>query len=342
MATPITTSEDEDTYKYKYSAGNVSSLPIIQDQQQQQLEDQQQPAEKECNHEHANQRANNIGLFSFAFLAISVASGTVYGWPSLRRQLVHNEGSTLDEASLGMIYTCGSWATQACRFFFGVARDCDRGGTNRTTCASLVCVAAGSFGIAMAGPNDTVALSVSMFFMGMGSGTQLCLQPVAGLFPHSVQGLLISTLSGAFQLAGLVFVVLTAATTDRRAAFGTFAALLLGLTVMAAAILPYGNFTSSSTPPMAEAEMLVTEAETGQIIVDDDSSLSSEKQLSNNNTDGAVCFGSTNPVLPDCRDNELTDKSIATTDVVAESLRDGGDLQHHQDKPVATILRTPE
>ncbi|KAI2497726.1 hypothetical protein MHU86_16768 [Fragilaria crotonensis] len=242
-----------------------------------------------------------IGLYAFAFLTISVASGTVYGWPSLRRQLLKEEGSNLDEASFGVIYTCGSWATQACRFFFGLARDYEKGGTKRTTCASLLCVAAGAFGIAMSGPNDKVALSVSMFFMGMGSGTQLCLQPVAGMFSNDIQGLLISTLSGAFQLAGLVFVALTA-----------------------------GNYGPKSSK----------ETETQELsIVDDD--LPSLVQRSND--ENKVCHDSTDDVLVDRSDNDVTGNDVtAVADTIADCRRNIGDNAQHLDKPVAVILRTAE
>lgn len=271
-----------------------------------------------------------IGLYAFAFLTISVASGTVYGWPSLRRQLLKEEGSTLDEASFGVIYTCGSWATQACRFFFGLARDYEKGGTKRTTCASLLCVAAGAFGIAMSGPNDKVALSVSMFFMGMGSGTQLCLQPVAGMFSNDIQGLLISTLSGAFQLAGLVFVALTAATTDRRAAFGTFAILMLVLTIVAAVILPFGNFTRTLPKETGTQEFSV---------VHDDLPLLEQRS----NDENKVCRDSTDDVLVDRSDNDVTGNDVtAVADTIADCRRNIGDNAQHLDKPVAVILRTAE
>jgi LAT3 family solute carrier family 43 protein 3 len=272
-----------------------------------------------------------MGLFAFAFLTISVASGTVYGWPSLRRHLLKEEGSTLDESSFGIIYTCGSWATQACRFFFGLARDYEKGGTKRTTCASLLCVAAGAFGIAMSGPNDKVALSISMFFMGMGSGTQLCLQPVAGMFPDNVQGLLISTLSGAFQLAGLVFVALTAATTDRRAAFTTFALLIIILTVVAAVILPYGNFASTPTKETEIEEMI-------SIVHDDQQSL--EQRQTNIAND--ECRDLTGEKLMDPRDDGLADNDIAAHDTIADCRGTIGGIAPHQDKPVAAILRTAE
>jgi MFS family permease len=188
-----------------------------------------------------------VGLCFFAFVTVSLASGTVYGWPSLRRQLIV-EGSMLDEKSLGVIYTCGAWATQACRVGFGIARD-RWTGTKITCCISLLCVAGGSLGIAYAGPNNQASLAVSMFFIGLGSGTQICLQPVAGLFSSNYQGTIISSFSGAFQISGLVFVALTSITSDRRKSFASFAGIMLGFVLVAALVLPRCTFKRASTEP---------------------------------------------------------------------------------------------
>jgi hypothetical protein len=60
---------------------------------------------------------------------------------------------------------------------------------------------------------------------------------VAGLFPKHA-GAVLSTLSGAFQISGLVFLVLTHVSDSRKASFLGFAIFILGLTVMAALLLP--------------------------------------------------------------------------------------------------------
>ena len=195
--------------------------------------------------------AHALSLCFFSFLTISLVSGLVYGFPSLRRQLVSKEESDLDERTLGIIYTVGAWTTQSSRFFYGLARDRYLG-TRITTCISILAAAVGCFGIAFASPDDGLVLSISMFFVGMGSGSQLCLQPVAGLFRKNVQGLVLASFSGAFQVAGLVFVALTAITTDRQTAFASFAGLLIALSIAAAFVLPARTFEPNKTTKEVE------------------------------------------------------------------------------------------
>jgi hypothetical protein len=100
--------------------------------------------------------------------------------------------------------------------------------------------AAGSLGMALSDPSNAVALGVSVFALGLGSGVQICVQPVAGLFPNNA-GSILSSLSGAFQTSGLVFLASCNPSNDRRASFLGFAAILVVLTVMAAFLLPEGR-----------------------------------------------------------------------------------------------------
>lgn len=181
-----------------------------------------------------NPRANRWVLFSFSFLSVSFVAGLVYGWPALRQELL-DDGSSLTEKQLGAAFTVGAWSTQGNRFITGLTRD--RFGTRIAACLCLTCAAAGSLGIALSDASNGAALGTSLFFLGVGSGTQLCVQPVAGLFPKHA-GAVLSTLSGAFQISGLVFLVLTHVSDSRKASFLGFAIFILGLTVMAALLLP--------------------------------------------------------------------------------------------------------
>ena len=180
------------------------------------------------------------GLYAFAFGTTCLSSGLVYGWPSLRRLLIQ-EGSTMDERTLGVIFTVGSITTQSCRFFYGIARDRWLG-TKFTACISLLSAAVGSIGIALSNGDNGASLAISMFFVAMGSGSQLCLQPVAGLFDSSIQGAILASLSGAFQISGLVFVALTAISSNRKLAFSSFSAILFGLCLFAGFLLPLNQF----------------------------------------------------------------------------------------------------
>ena len=178
-------------------------------------------------------------LYSFCFLTVSAATGIVYGWPALRKQL-QKDGTTLDESSLGAVYTVGAWSTQGGRFFVGLARD--RFGTKWVVVLCILCVALGSVGVAWSDPSNITALSVSLFLLGLGSGVQLCVQPVAGLFPKTA-GTALASLSGAFQISGLVFLALTTGDSvgTRDVRFSIFALLLIVLCVAAMILLPKGK-----------------------------------------------------------------------------------------------------
>lgn len=176
-------------------------------------------------------------LFSFSFICVSLVAGLAYGWPALRQQLL-SDGSDLTEKQLGAVFTIGAWSTQGGRFITGMARD--RYGTRLAACSCLICTAAGSLGIALSDASNGAALAASLFFVGIGSGTQLCVQPVAGLFPKHA-GAVLSTLSGAFQVSGLIFLILTNVSNSRRGSFLGFAIFLLGLTLVAVYLLPAGG-----------------------------------------------------------------------------------------------------
>jgi LAT3 family solute carrier family 43 protein 3 len=176
-------------------------------------------------------------LYFFSFSSICIVAGVVYGWPALRQQL-KDEGTDLTEKQLGAIFTIGAWSTQGGRFFTGLARD--RFGTRLTACASFLMCTAGSLGMALSDPSNGISLGVSLFALGLGAGVQLCVQPVAGLFPNNA-GSILSSLSGAFQISGLVFLALCNPSNDRRASFLGFAVVLLLLTVMSAFLLPEGK-----------------------------------------------------------------------------------------------------
>jgi len=219
-------------------------------------------------------------LLSLALLVVCLSSGLIYGWPALRSRLLweynNNSGNnskttasanskaipTFTEEQLGLMYTFGSWSTQGGRFFIGLARD--RFGTKIVACASLLALLAGLVGIGLAASADNrngidddddndapsvVVLTISLFLVGLGSGVQLCVQPVAGLFPDHT-GIVLSSLSGAFQVSGLVFLVLTSQQeTSLRTSFFAFGACIVMLIVISAILLPRGDSFLLLPPP---------------------------------------------------------------------------------------------
>ena len=160
--------------------------------------------ENENENEENGIGTKNLLLYLYCFLTTSLVGGTIYGYPALRRQLIHL-GSTVPEKKLGAAYTAGAWSVQGGRLIFGILRD--KFGTRQITQFSFACVIAGAFGIAFQSVSNEYALGVNLFLLGLGSGAQLCVQPVAQLFPkHSA--LFMSGLSGAFQVSGVVYAVL--------------------------------------------------------------------------------------------------------------------------------------
>ena len=81
-----------------------------------------------------------------------------------------------------------------------------------------------------------------MLFVGLGSGSQLCVQPVAGLFHKKNQGTILASLSGAFQISGLIFLILTAISGNRRRSFGGYSGCLVLLTLITFILLPKKQF----------------------------------------------------------------------------------------------------
>ena len=154
------------------------------------------------------------------------------------RQQLQDDGSELSEKALGAVFTVGAWSTQGGRFFTGLARD--RFGTSRVACMCLIIVTLGSLGLALSDPNKSIALGASLFSVGIGSGAQLCMLPVAGLFPEST-GMISSSLAGAFQISGLVFLALTSGSRSRKVVFLGYSAALALLTICAALFLPRGQ-----------------------------------------------------------------------------------------------------
>ena len=100
-------------------------------------------------------------------------------------------------------------------------------------------VAAGAGALASAAPTDDALLTFGMFAVGLGSGVQLCVQPVAALFPECASTVM-SALSGAFQVSGLVFLALTAGD-EREIAFYVFSGAAVVLFCLCYVMLPRGQ-----------------------------------------------------------------------------------------------------
>lgn len=176
-------------------------------------------------------------IYLLAYIITALTSGLVYAWPVLILHL-RKMGSILSNERLTQIYTLGAFSTQGNQLLFGIARD--RYGTKISTVISLVCVVGGLVGISFSDPNGVAQLGVCIFFIGLGSGGQLCLQPVAALFVGWTSTVLLS-LSGAFNLSGLVFIILDRIFDDSKIAFLWFAGVIMLLVIVASLVLPVGS-----------------------------------------------------------------------------------------------------
>ena len=129
-------------------------------------------------------------------------------------------------------------------------------GTRKTATLCVTAAATGIFGIAFTGENDSILLGISLFLVGLGSGGQICLQPVAGLFDDKYQGTVLASLTGAFQISGLVFLILMEISSDRKKSLGPFALSILGLVAIAVKILPTQNFSQKQKEVSRDVEVM--------------------------------------------------------------------------------------
>jgi LAT3 family solute carrier family 43 protein 3 len=237
-------------------------------------------------------RARRWILFTYAFVTACLVAGTVYGWPHLRLQL-KREGSTLTETELGAIYTAGTWSSQGGLFFTGLARD--QYGTRLVACVTLVCTFVGAFGIAFSDPSNGIALGISLFVMSLGSGSYMVMLPVGSLFP-GCSNAIVSSLSGAFQVSGLVFMVLTNisassdAITSTTNAFVGYATVVACLALIAWWLLPAGGSFHL--------------AEDDQNIKEESRPTSDNESSSDNNDDEGDCEDG-EEINPAMQDNQL-------------------------------------
>eukprot|EP01083_Nonionella_stella_P054802 144654_1 len=250
---------------------SLISNPLISEETQISILQLESPAAKPP----LEQRRSLLLIFSVVTIALS--SGLVYGWPTLARSLIKNEHSTLTESQLGLIFTVGSWSTQGGRFFAGLARDWISG-TRTTACVCLLATLGGTLGIAFCSENNIAGLAVSMLCIGIGSGAFFCVQPVAGIFPLKRQGSILSTFSGVFQISGSIFLLLIAISADRRKSFGSFAALLGLLLLVAFRMLPKEHFVKWEENKVANTEHLKDNG------IEDDASVASTNGTTECNT----------------------------------------------------------
>jgi LAT3 family solute carrier family 43 protein 3 len=197
-------------------------------------------------------RQNRWVLYAYALVGVSLTAGAVYGWPSLRQALrtededndaLQEAPSWASERELGAAFTAGAWSSNGLRFVTGMARD--RWGTGAVLATCYVAAALGAVGIAFSTTPWT--MGAALLAQGIGAGVQLCVQPcVAHLFPK-YSGAVLASFSGAFQVSGLAYLVVTKTFSSRQTGFCVYAAAILACALVGLVLLPPTRGTAAAT-----------------------------------------------------------------------------------------------
>jgi len=175
-----------------------------------------------------------------ALLFTALMGGAVYGWSSMRELLLRDQvlydpeecdsialGEVCDsqELSYGVVFTVGSWANQGGRLLVGIVLD--RLGPRRTSAGTVAICGIGAAVFGLTSSETGLLAGLSLIGLG-GGGVLLCLQSTSALFPKN-RSLVMSSLSGSFQLASGVFLIME---TMHRLAQVSKQALFLGYSIV--------------------------------------------------------------------------------------------------------------
>ena len=255
--------------------------------------------------------------FVFAFVSIASSAGLVYGWPALRRNLLQDKNENiLSEEILGAIFTVGSWATLGGSFLTGLCRD--RFGTKVSTAVPILSVTIGCTGIAFAEADNALLLGVSLFLIGLGSGVQIGLHPVAGLFESCHRGTILATFSGAFQVSGLMFLcLLDLISDDRKKSVGSFCVFLLFLFVVSLVITPSEHYEKTNPAKAQHGVIEGRSNERGQQFIETDPTIPEIEYDAENvveRSTGGVTDDTCNSIGERCQQDDVSDACVQRTD----------------------------
>jgi len=146
-------------------------------------------------------------LWLFAFIQVGFLAGATYGWTTLEQILERvgywtNDPST-EETNYGLVYTVGSWFSQAGRLFVGVYLDWF--GVKITTVTGCVMSCAGLVLFAVSNTGMNLVYPAFILISLGGPAVQLATQSVSKLFEN--KAMVMSSLTWAFQLSTLWFML---------------------------------------------------------------------------------------------------------------------------------------
>jgi len=146
-------------------------------------------------------------LWLAAFIQVGFLAGATYGWANLEQILERDGYWTNDpgteETNYGLVYTIGSWFSQAGRLFVGVYLDWFGVKITTVTGCVMCCLGLVLFAISNTGMN-LVYPAFILISLG-GPGVQLATQSVSKLFAN--KAMVMSSLTWAFQLSTLWFML---------------------------------------------------------------------------------------------------------------------------------------
>jgi len=142
-----------------------------------------------------------------AFIQVGFLAGATYGWANLEEILERvgywtNDPST-EETNYGLVYTIGSWFSQAGRLFVGVYLDWF--GVKITTVTGCMMSAAGLVFLAISNTGMNLVYPGFILVSLGGPAVQLATQSVSKLFEN--KAMVMSSLTWAFQLSTLWFML---------------------------------------------------------------------------------------------------------------------------------------
>jgi len=146
-------------------------------------------------------------LWISAFIQVGFLAGATYGWANLEQILERvgywtNDPST-EETNYGLVYTIGSWFSQAGRLFVGVYLDWF--GVKITTFTGCVMSAVGLVLLAISNTGMNLIYPGFILISLGGPAVQLATQSVSNLFAN--KAMVMSSLTWAFQLSTLWFML---------------------------------------------------------------------------------------------------------------------------------------
>jgi len=146
-------------------------------------------------------------LWLSAFIQVGFLAGATYGWANLEEILERdgywtNDPST-EETNYGLVYTIGSWFSQAGRLFVGVYLDWFGVKVTTVTGCAMSCIGLVLFAVSNTGMNFVYPAFI-LISLG-GPAVQLATQNVSNLFAN--KAMVMSSLTWAFQLSTLWFML---------------------------------------------------------------------------------------------------------------------------------------